>query len=214
MSVRNIGIIGNGVIGKQLEFFITESHKGGQISFTYFDDLMAGRNEAYSFPLQQYTDPQFSNYEFYIGLGYKCTDLKCRIAKELFTRGYHFPAVVHFSAYLHPSVKIGNGVLIFPMCNLGFDVEVGYGSIINKSCTIAHDSKIGKCNFLSPSVTFCGGVQVGDNCFIGAGTTVADNVKIGNNVTIGIGSVITRDIPDGLSVIGNPAKIVSGLKIR
>ncbi len=214
MSIRNIGIIGNGVIGKQLEFFITESHKGGQISFTYFDDLMAGRNEPSSFPLLQFSDPGFSNYEFYIGLGYKCTSLKCKIAEELYKGSYHFPAVVHFSAYLHPSVKIDNGVLIFQMCNLGFDVEVEYGSIINKSCTIAHDSKIGKCTFLSPAVTFCGGVQVGNNCFIGAGTTVADNVKIGNNVTVGIGSVITSDIPDGLSVIGNPAKVVSGLKIR
>lgn len=214
MSERNIGIIGNGVIGHQLEFFIRESHKGGVIRFTYFDDVMASANAPSSFPLLDFADPRFQNYEFYIGLGYKCTELKRTIAARLFQGDFHFPAVVHFSSYIHPTVNVGNGVLIFPMCNLGFKVDIGYGTIINKSCTIAHDSVIGKCNFLAPSVTFCGAVKVGDNCFIGAGTIVADNVVIGNNVTIGIGSVITKDIPDGQHVIGNPARVVSNLNLR
>jgi sugar O-acyltransferase (sialic acid O-acetyltransferase NeuD family) len=214
MGKRNIGIIGNGVIGRQLEFFIRERHKGGEIEFTYFDDLMVADGKPSSFPLMGYSDPHFLNHEFYIGLGYKCRELKRSIADTLFRGNFHFPAVVHHSAYLHPTVEVGNGVLLFPMCNIGFDVKIGYGSIVNKSSTIAHDSEIGICTFLAPSVTFCGAVKVGDNCFIGAGTVVADKVRIGNNVTVGIGSVITRDIPDGLTVIGNPARVVSKLDIR
>lgn len=214
MSIRHVGIIGNGVIGKQLEHLIAEGHKSGDLSFTYFDDRMFANNEPSSYPLLEYTNAQFTNLEFYIGLGYKCTTLKRSVADRLFEGNFRFPAVIHYSACLHPSVHVGNGVVIYPMCNLGFDVKVGYGSIINKSCTIAHDSVIGKCSFLAPSITLCGGVKVGDNCFIGAGTIVADNVVIGNNVTIGIGSVITKDIADGLQVIGNPARVVSELNIR
>ncbi len=214
MSNRKIGIIGNGVIGRQLEHFIAENHKGGPIEFTYFDDFMAGNNAPSSYPLQDFKDPRFSKFEFYLGLGYRCAELKISVAEQLFNGDYNFPSFIHATSYLHPSVDISNGVIIYPMCNLGFDVRIGCGSIINKSCTIAHDSEIGKCTFLSPSVTFCGSVKVGDNCFIGAGTVVADQVVIGNNVTVGIGSVITQDIADGLSVIGNPARLVDKLNIR
>jgi len=175
---------------------------------------MASANADFSFPLQDFEDPRFRHHEFFIGLGYKNAALKKSIADRLFDGGYHFPAAVHYSSYLHPSVNVGNGVVIFPMCNLGFEVQIGYGTVINKSCTIAHDSVIGKCSFLAPSVTFCGAVKVGDSCFIGAGTVVADNVVIGNNVTVGIGSVITKDIPDGLHVIGNPARVVPKLNLR
>jgi len=35
-------------------------------------------------------------------------------------------------------------------------------------------------------------------------------VVVGKNVTIGAGSVILKDIPDNVTVIGNPARIISG----
>jgi acetyltransferase-like isoleucine patch superfamily enzyme len=49
---------------------------------------------------------------------------------------------------------------------------------------------------------------VGDRVRIGSNSTILP-VKIGNNVIIGAGSVVTKDIPDNVTVYGNPARIKS-----
>lgn len=49
---------------------------------------------------------------------------------------------------------------------------------------------------------------IGDNVRITTGAIVAGGVHIGNNVTIGAGAVVLKDVPDGCTVVGNPARIV------
>lgn len=43
---------------------------------------------------------------------------------------------------------------------------------------------------------------------IGANATILPCITIGENAMVGAGSVITKDVPAGVVVIGNPAKIV------
>lgn len=214
MSVRQIAIVGYGIIGQQIRHFLEEAHKGGAIEFNYFDDQLAAKGEEHAYPFDDYQDSQYDNFEFYIGLGYKHLCLRNKISATLMQMNRRFPSIIHYTAYVHPSVSIGYGSVIYPMCNIGFSVRIGNGTIINKSCTISHDTELGNSSFLSPSVTFCGGAKLGDSSFLGAGSVVANEVVIGNRVMVGIGSVITQDIQDELSVIGNPAKIVTKLKIK
>ena len=49
---------------------------------------------------------------------------------------------------------------------------------------------------------------IGDNVKIFTGATVFGGVTVGDNVTIGAGAVVNRDVPDGCTVVGNPARIV------
>lgn len=58
---------------------------------------------------------------------------------------------------------------------------------------------------------FCfsmGTIEIYDNVMIGANTTILYNIKIGPNAIIGAGSVVTKDVPEGVIVAGNPAKII------
>ena len=43
---------------------------------------------------------------------------------------------------------------------------------------------------------------------IGSGSNILGGVVIGRNAIIGAGSVVTRDVPDGATVVGNPAVAV------
>jgi acetyltransferase-like isoleucine patch superfamily enzyme len=43
---------------------------------------------------------------------------------------------------------------------------------------------------------------------IGSGSTILANVTIGEKAIIGAGSVVTKDVPSGVIVAGNPAKIL------
>jgi serine O-acetyltransferase len=49
---------------------------------------------------------------------------------------------------------------------------------------------------------------LGDDVYIGAGAKIIGAVRIGSQVKIGANAVVTRDVPDGATVVGIPARIV------
>ena len=51
-------------------------------------------------------------------------------------------------------------------------------------------------------------VRVGSLAFIGAGATVIPGTTIGHDATIGAGASVLRDVPDGASAWGVPARIM------
>lgn len=51
-------------------------------------------------------------------------------------------------------------------------------------------------------------VKIGNNCFIGAHTIILPGTTIGDNTIIGSGSVVKGNIPSGVVVAGNPARII------
>lgn len=53
-----------------------------------------------------------------------------------------------------------------------------------------------------------GTIEVGSNVFIGAYSIILPNVRIGDNVIIGAGSIVAKDIPSGVVVAGNPARVI------
>lgn len=44
---------------------------------------------------------------------------------------------------------------------------------------------------------------------IGAGAVLLGKIRIGNNVQIGANSVVLDDVPDNVTVVGAPARIVN-----
>ena len=45
---------------------------------------------------------------------------------------------------------------------------------------------------------------------IGANATILPGVVIGIGAMVGAGAVVTKNVPDHLTVVGNPAKILKG----
>jgi bifunctional UDP-N-acetylglucosamine pyrophosphorylase/glucosamine-1-phosphate N-acetyltransferase len=50
--------------------------------------------------------------------------------------------------------------------------------------------------------------KIGDGSFIGVDTMLVAPVKLGREVRTGAGSVVTKDVPDGATVVGVPARVV------
>lgn len=51
-------------------------------------------------------------------------------------------------------------------------------------------------------------VVIEDDVWIGFGATILKGVRIGRGAIVGAGSVVTRDVPAGMLVCGNPARLV------
>jgi acetyltransferase-like isoleucine patch superfamily enzyme len=54
-------------------------------------------------------------------------------------------------------------------------------------------------------------VTIGDDVFIGMNCLILKGVTVGEGSVVGAGSVVTRDVPPGVIVAGNPAKVVRKL---
>src|SRR5438093_8919786 len=50
--------------------------------------------------------------------------------------------------------------------------------------------------------------EIGDGAFIGVDTTLVAPVKVGKGARTGAGSVVTKDVPDGATAVGVPARVV------
>ena len=108
---------------------------------------------------------------------------------------------IKYGIDIEPTTSIGYGLTI-PHCG---GIVVGGGCKIGKNCTILQGVTIGS-NLFKDRYKLA---TIGDNVLIGAGVKIIGPIKIGNNVTIGANSVVTKDIPDGVVIGGNPAKILS-----
>lgn len=114
--------------------------------------------------------------------------------------------LLHPSSYIAKDAKLGKGVQILAHATVGTGTEVGNGVIVNTSASIDHECVIQNGVHIGPGAILAGCVEIGECSFIGTGAVVLPRIKIGKNVIVGAGSVVTRDIPDRMTVIGNPAR--------
>lgn len=126
------------------------------------------------------------------------------------------PASLVASSVSLDDICVGDGTLIYMNTYIGAGVKIGPHGVVSDSSRIGHESALGSYCFIGPGATIAGRVEIADLAYIGAGATVLPRIKIGTSSTIGAGSVVTKDVPDGVTVVGNPAKIMekSGHRTR
>ncbi len=118
------------------------------------------------------------------------------------------PPVVarHPSAIVGAAAMIGNGTMIAANAVINPLAQIGPGVICNTGCIIEHECRVGDFAHIAPGAVLAGNVEIGKNTFIGANAIIKQGIKIGSYATIGAGSVVLRDVPDGATVAGNPAR--------
>ena len=118
---------------------------------------------------------------------------------------------IHPTSTLSSSFYLKFGIMISANVTINALVDIGIGAICNTGCIIEHECKIGDFVHIAPGAVLAGNIQVGDRSFIGANSVVKQGVRIGKDVIIGAGSVVIRDIPDGVTVVGNPSKVIKNI---
>jgi sugar O-acyltransferase (sialic acid O-acetyltransferase NeuD family) len=115
-------------------------------------------------------------------------------------------AIVHPSAIISPSARIGIGVVVMPGAIVNARCSIGNHCIINSGAIVEHDVQVGDYTHISPGTVIGGGTQIGDNCFVGLGSRLRDHISIGNDTFVAMGAVVTASCPSESRLSGIPAK--------
>lgn len=130
--------------------------------------------------------------------------------RDLEGYGARLATVVHPHSVVSEYAVLGCGTVVFAGAVVQVDSQIGKGCIINTSANVDHDCELGDAVHVCPGANLAGGVQVGYGSWVGIGASVKQLVRIGSGVTVGAGAVVVNDVPDGVTVMGVPARVVAG----
>lgn len=129
------------------------------------------------------------------------------LIQKLFQKnGIQIPMLIHPTAVVSVSARIGAGSQVLALANIASHTIMGEGCIVNHRASVDHECVIGDGAHIAPGATLCGNVNLGENAFVGAGAVVLPRLTIGADAFVGAGSVVTQNVPDGVTVVGNPAR--------
>lgn len=146
-----------------------------------------------------------------IAIGYNHMQARQKLFDKL-TGKIPFATIIHSSAYIDKSSRVGEGSVIFPGCVIDQYVTIGNNVLLNTAVSISHHSSVGDHCFFGPRVAIAGRVAVQQSCFIGIGAIIKDLITIKNNCIVGAGSLVLKDIERNKLVYGVPAKVINDIK--
>lgn len=130
-----------------------------------------------------------------------------RVAESLLARGAEFLTLVHPSAVVCPSARIGRGSIVCPGAIVSDAARLGRFTILNWHASVAHDAEVGDFAVLSPFAAVAGGGRVGAGCFLGTHASLAPGRSLGAGSRVSANSAVGVDVAPDSIAFGVPATI-------
>lgn len=119
-----------------------------------------------------------------------------------------FATIIHPTAVVANSAKIGNGVSVQAFSIVGPNATVGNFIQIFGHATIGHNCTIEDYAYVTSNSIIGAHVHLKQGAFIGVNSTTLDRVVIGEWSIVGQHSNVIKDVPDYTKVVGNPSRII------
>lgn len=86
------------------------------------------------------------------------------------------------------------------------DTIIGHHTKINNLCHIAHNNVIGNNVEITGCCNISGSNTIEDDVWISPNASIRGWIHIGKGATVGMGAVVVKNIPEGETWVGNPAR--------
>lgn len=136
-----------------------------------------------------------------------------RLAHGLWVRRFYW-----FGRFISHCARFLTGIEIHPGATIGrrFFIDHGMGVVIGETAVIGDD------------VTLYHGVTLGgtswnkgkrhptlaDGVVVGAGAQILGPITIGEGAKVGSNAVVVKDVPEGATAVGNPARIIDSAQAQ
>lgn len=210
--MKHLIICGTGAFARELYW-----HAQDSVGYAYEYDIKGFLDGSVPLPEEEYRKlplPVLGNYRDYKPDGddvFTCAVGSPRGRKEFIEtvegNGGKFINIIHTTAIVQGSARLGKGVILCPYTSVNADATVGKYVLVNYMSTLGHDVRVGDYSAIMGHVDLCGFVKVGSCTFIGSGARVLPSGTVGNNAFVGAGSVVLKNVNANTKVFGNPARL-------
>jgi len=204
-EIRDIIVLGYGGNCRDIREMIQDINKSDSfVKYNFRGFLDDNRTLPVLGPLRDWS--QYNSCYFVNGIGSTTTFRKKEeIINQLQIPKARYATLVHPSAYLSKTARIGAGGVIFQNVVITSNVKIGRHVMILPNSVISHDTIVGDYSILAGCVCVSGAVVIGKSCYVGSNTSVKDGVTIGEKSLIGCGTNVVKDITPHTINIGNPS---------
>lgn len=206
-----VGVFGASGFGSEVMPLVRQQLVGRNARIVFVDDnppavdLNGHSVLTYQQFLQERADEKFIS----IAIADSCT--RKILTDRCVSDGITVLDVTANNAVMMDAVDIGEGFVISPFVTITSSVKIGKGFHANIYSYVAHDCVLGDYVTFAPSVKCNGNIVIEDHAYIGTGAILKQGrpgkpLVIGKGAVVGMGAVVTKDVPPGVTVVGNPAK--------
>jgi sugar O-acyltransferase (sialic acid O-acetyltransferase NeuD family) len=146
-----------------------------------------------------------------LAMGVGSPALRLALAAELDARlpEIDWPVIVHPTAVIdNDSAQLEKGCFIGANVTATVNITLKPFALCNFASTYGHETVIGRASVVNPGANLSGGIVIEDGVLIGTGAQILQYLHIGAGAIVGAGAVVTRNVAEGTTVCGVPARAV------
>jgi sugar O-acyltransferase (sialic acid O-acetyltransferase NeuD family) len=135
------------------------------------------------------------------------------VAEMLVARGADFLTLVHPTAIVAESSRVGAGSVVCPYAIVSDNCQLGRFVLMNYHSSVGHDASAEDFCVFSPYATLGGGAAVGEDVFLGLHASVGPRVTLGDRCKVSAGSVALAAAAAETVIWGSPGRYGPSIEI-
>ncbi|SEE30737.1 sugar O-acyltransferase, sialic acid O-acetyltransferase NeuD family [Streptomyces sp. 2231.1] len=131
---------------------------------------------------------------------------RARLVRRLGLPGDRYATVIHPTAAVSSTSRVGPGSVLLAHCALTAAVRVGAHVAVMPHVVLTHDDVVEDFATLASGARLGGGARLERGAYVGAGALVREGTTVGAWSLVGMGGTVLGDVPPGEVWAGNPAR--------